>query len=135
MTKTKSCVATRDAVCQATNLFPDEVGTKKCLLPYLFGYLFSVAYDNRYLVRGSKENVPSIGNTPGNHIVSGFGLMALPRGRTQFNNLSKIWTPRKLFLLQPHLPQRYNTLKVRVRMRGGKSTDDTATTSKKIVCR
>ena len=35
MTKTKSCVATRDAVCQATNLFPDEVGTKKCLLPYV----------------------------------------------------------------------------------------------------
>ena len=64
MTKTKSCVATRDAVCQATNLFPDEVGTKKCLLLYLFGYLFIVAYDNRYLVRGSKKNVLSIGNTP-----------------------------------------------------------------------
>ena len=86
MTKTKSCVATRDAVCQATNLFPDEVGTKKCLLPYLFGYLFSVAYDNRYLVRGSKENVLSIGNIPGNHIVSGFWLMALLHVRTKLNN-------------------------------------------------
>ena len=38
-------MVTRDAVCLATDIFPDEVGKKKCLLVHLGGYLFSVAQD------------------------------------------------------------------------------------------
>ena len=57
-----------DALCLAIDIFLDEVGKMKFLLLHLDGYLFSVAHDNRYLPRGSNENVLSItivGNVSG----------------------------------------------------------------------
>ena len=49
-----------DALCTAIDIFPDEVGKKNFLLLHLDEYLFSVAHANRYLPRGSKENVLTI---------------------------------------------------------------------------
>ena len=42
-------MVTRDAVCLATDIFPDEVGKKKCLLVHLGGYLFSVAQGHLHM--------------------------------------------------------------------------------------
>ena len=62
MTKSKSGMVTRDALCQAIDIyiFPDKVGKNTFLLLHLDGYLFSMAHCNRYLPRGIKENVLSI---------------------------------------------------------------------------
>ena len=43
-----------------TDIFPDEAGKQNFLLLHLDRYLFSVANGNRYLPRGSEENVLSI---------------------------------------------------------------------------
>ena len=60
MTKSKSGMVTRDDLYPVIDVFPDEVGKKKYLLLHLDGYLFSMAHDNEYLPRGSKENALSI---------------------------------------------------------------------------
>ena len=60
MTKSKSGMVTRDALRLAIAKFSVEVGKKTFLLLHLYGYLFNVAHGNRYLPRGSKENVLSI---------------------------------------------------------------------------
>ena len=54
--KSKSGIFTRVALCLSTDTFPNE--EEKLL--NLGRYLFSVAYGNIYLSRGSKENVLSI---------------------------------------------------------------------------
>ena len=61
MTKSKSGMVTRDAsLFLAIAKFSVEVGKNTFLLLHLYGYLFSVAHGNRYLSRGSKENVLSL---------------------------------------------------------------------------
>ena len=60
MTKAKSGLVTRDALCLTIAKFSVEVGKKTFLLLHRYEYLFSVAHGIRYLPRGCKENVLSI---------------------------------------------------------------------------
>ena len=57
MTKHKIGKVFRNTPCLVIVIFLDEVVKMKFLLLFLDKYLFSVVVGNRYLPRGSKENV------------------------------------------------------------------------------
>ena len=60
MTKCKIGMVAQNAPCLVIVVFSDEVVKMKCLVIYLDRYLFSVVNGNKYLPRGSKENILSI---------------------------------------------------------------------------
>ena len=55
--KVQNGMVTKDTLCLATDIFPDEVEKQIFVLLHLGWYLFSVVHGNRYLLRCSNENV------------------------------------------------------------------------------
>ena len=59
MTKSKSCMNTRNTPCLVLVIFSDEVVKTNFPLLSLDRYLLGVVIGDRHIPRGSKENVPS----------------------------------------------------------------------------